>query len=337
MLAADEHGSTRIKNEYGFRIRVHERSSAANISSRIFRVKRIVLAVLFLAATICGFFAWRATRTLSNQQLIQSLPQARATHVFIDVDGLRKSGLLDLIAGSKSAEDPDYRAFVDQTGLDYRTDLDAVAAAFSEGNTYLALRGRFQWNKLAAYAQAHGGKCDALKVCSLPATRSGAFISFLLLRPAVLAMAVSTDEHGVNMIGPQDWRKPPHLPSEPVWISVPSFVLTGANLVPGTHAFLEPLSQAQDVTFAVGAAPNGFQIRLEAVCATPEIAELLTRRLSATTDMLKKMLEREHMTPSPNDVSAVLTAGTFSQQNDRVTGTWPVARAFIESLASKAQ
>lgn len=296
-------------------------------------MKKLALAALFLAATIGGYFAWRATRTLNNQQLIQSLPQARATHVFIDVDGLRKSGLLDMIAGSKSAEDPDYKAFVEQTGLDYRTDLDAVAAAFSEGNTYLALRGRFKWNKLAAYAQAHGGKCDGLKVCSLPASRSGAFISFLLLRPAVLAMAVSTDEHGVNMIGPQDWRKPPHLPAEPVWISVPSFALSEANLAAGTHAFLEPLSQAQDVTFAVGAAQKGFQIRLEAVCATPEIAELLTRRLSATTDMLKKMLERDHMTPTPSDLTAVLTSGTFSQQNARVTGTWPLDRAFIESLA----
>jgi hypothetical protein len=289
--------------------------------------------LLLFGATVGGYFAWRSARTFSNQQLIQSLPQARATHVFIDIDGLRKSGILDMIAGSKSAEDPDYKTFVDQTGLDYRTDLDAIAAAFSEGNTYLALRGRFKWNKLAAYAQSHGGKCDAQKVCSLPATRSGAFISFLLLRPAVLALAVSNDEHGVNMIGLQAWRKPPHLPTEPVWISVPSFALSEANLAPGTHAFLEPLSQAQDVTFAVGSAPKDFQIRLEAVCGTPEIAELLTRRLSATTDMLKKMLERDHMTPSPNDLSGVLISGTFSQQNARVTGTWPIARGFLESLA----
>lgn len=295
-------------------------------------MKKTALALLLLAATIGGFYAWRSARTLNNQQLIQSLPQARATHVFIDVDGLRKSGLLDLIAGSKSAEDPDYKSFVDQTGLDYRTDLDAVAAAFSEGNTYLALRGRFKWNKLAAYTQSHGGKC-ASTTCSLPASRSGYFISFLLLRPAVLAMAVANDEHGVNMIGPQAWRKPPHLPSEPVWISVPSFALSEANLASGTHAFLEPLSQAQDVTFAVGAAQKGFQIRLEAVCATPEIAELLTRRLSATTDMLKKMLERDHMTPNPNDLSGVLTAGTFSQRTDHVTGTWPIERGFLESLA----
>ena len=110
-------------------------------------MKRIILALLIAAAIGGGFFWWRTSRSFTNQQLIQSLPQARATHVFIDIDGLRRSGVLDLIAGSKSAEDPDYKTFVEQTGLDYRTDLDAVAAAFSEGNTYLAMRGRFNSKK----------------------------------------------------------------------------------------------------------------------------------------------------------------------------------------------
>jgi hypothetical protein len=297
-------------------------------------VKKTALALLLAAIVIGAALLWRASRTLNDQQLIQSLPQARATHVFINIDGLRRSGLLDLIAGSRSAEDPDYKTFVAETGLDYRTDLDAVAAAFAEGNTYMALRGNFTWKKLQAYAQSHGGKCTATpNVCSMPASRNGFFISFTPMRAKVLALSVSTDEHGVAMIGPQDWRKPPRLPQEPVWISVPSFALSEASLGAGTHAFLEPLSQAQDVTFAVGAAPKGFEVRLEAVCATPEIAELLTRRLSASTDLLKKMLDRDKMTPNPNDLSGVLTAGTFSQQRDHVTGAWPIDRGFIESLA----
>ena len=296
-------------------------------------MRKILTASFFLAVLLGGWRWWYTSRSFSNQQLIQSLPQARATHVFIDVDGLRRSGVLDLIAGSKSAEDPDYKTFVEQTGLDYRTDLDAVAAAFSEGNTYLALRGHFVWKKLATYAQSHGGKCEGAG-CSMPASRNGYFISFLPLRSTVLAMAVSTDEHGVSMIGLQEWRKPPRLPSEPVWISVPSYSLSDTNVGAGTHAFLEPLSAAQDVTFAVGTAPKGFQLRLEAVCATPEIAELMTRRLSASTDLLKKMLDREHMNPNANDLSGVLTSGTFSQQNERVTGNWPIDRSFLESLAN---
>lgn len=320
-----ENGSEAEKGQVG--------TSGGAGSRPAFGVRSVALLVLLLAAASGAFYWWRTARTFTNQQLIQSLPQARATHVFIDVGGLRSAGVLDLIAGSKSAEDPEYKAFADQTGLDYRTDLDAVAAAFSEGNTYFALRGHFVWKKLAAYAQSHGGNCEAT-LCAMPASRSGYFISFLPLRPTVLAMAVSTDEHGVSMIGPQDWRKAPHLPAEPVWISVPSYALSDTNLAAGTHAFLEPLSQAQDVTFAVGSAPKGFQLRVEAVCATPEIAELMTRRLSASTDLLRKMLDREHMKANPNDLSGVLTSGKFSQQNERVTGTWPIERGFIESLAN---
>ena len=67
-------------------------------------MKQTALALLVLVAAIGGAYWWRASRTLNDQQLIQSLPQARATHVFIDVDGLRRSGMLDLIAGSKSAD-----------------------------------------------------------------------------------------------------------------------------------------------------------------------------------------------------------------------------------------
>ena len=51
--------------------------------------------------------------------------------------------------------------------------------------------------------------------------------------------------------------------------------------------------------------------------------------------LLKKMLEREHMTPNANDLSGVLTAGTFSQQNERVTGIWPIERGFLESLLNR--
>ncbi len=294
-------------------------------------MKKTALALLLAAGTVAGFLVWRSTRTFNDARLLQCLPQARATHVFVDLDKLRRGGVLDLIAGSKSAEDADYKAFLTHTGLDYRTDIDAIAAAFSEGNTYLAMRGRFDWKKLSAYVVRQGGKC-ADPICSMPATRPGYYISLMPLRPAVLAIAVSTDERGVKMIGLQDWRKPPLLPSEPVWISVPSFALSDANLGAGTHAFLEPLSQAQQVTFAAGPAGGAFEIRVEAVCGTPEIAELMTRRLSASTDMLKKMLEREHLTANPDDLSGVLAAGAFSQQKERVTGRWPITRGFLASM-----
>jgi hypothetical protein len=292
------------------------------------------LVVLFCAGVL-GIVRWRSmSRQFDAAALIQCLPPDQATHVYIDIAALRNAGILDLIAGSKATEEPDYRRFVDQTGLDYRTDLDAVAAAFLHGDTYIAVRGRFDWKKLNEYARAQGGSC-LNAVCTMPASVPGRHISFYPLHSDVLAMAVSAQERGVNMVGPNQWKTPPQLPPEPVWISAPSYVFADVkNLPEGTHSFLGPLAQAQKVTFAVGPQGKQLQIRVEVLCGTPEAAAALAHQLIESTDLLKKMLDRDHMTPNPKDLSAVLIGGKFEAQDKRVTGTWPMDRGFVEALAS---
>jgi hypothetical protein len=284
-----------------------------------------------------GYAYWRgAFHAFSAADLVESLPPDPATNVYIDVDVLRRGGLLNLIAGSKAAEETDYRKFVDQTGFDYRTDLDAVAAAFFHNDVYFALRGRFQWKKLAQYAGVQGGRC-AGAICSMPGSAPDRHISFYQLKPGVLALAVSVAELGVNMIGPKQWKTAPKLPAEPVWVSAPSFAFTDVKDLPaGTHAFLSPLARAQHVTFAVGPAEKGpgFRLRLEVACDSPETALAVSAQLTKTTDLLKKMLERDHMTPNKSDLSGVLVAGNFEQKEKTVLGTWPLDAGFVESLAS---
>ena len=278
---------------------------------------------------------WRhAGRPISAADLIQYLPPDQAAHVYIDASVLRSSGLLDLLAGSKATEEPDYRRFVEQTGFDYRTDLNAIAAAFLHGNTYLALRGRFQWNRLNEYARSQGGNCRNA-VCTMPGASPDRHISFYPIRSDTLALAISTEERGSDMIGPTRWRNPPRLPGEPVWISVPSYMFGDVASMPsGTSSFLRPLAQAQEITFAVGPKDQQLQIRLEVMSATPEAAAALATQLSSTTELLKKMLARDHLTPNPRDLSGVLVAGRFQQQDRLVTGTWPVERGFVEALAA---
>lgn len=98
-----------------------------------------------LISVAVGAFWWRSSRAFTASDLLQSLPEDRATHLYIDVAALRKAGVLDLIAGSAAEEESDYRTFVKQTGFNYRNDLNAVAAAFIGDNTYFALRGKFDW------------------------------------------------------------------------------------------------------------------------------------------------------------------------------------------------
>ena len=177
----------------------------------------------------------------------------------------------------------------------------------------------------------------------MPASQPERHISFYPLRSDVLGIAVSTEERGVVLIGPGQWKNPPRLPPEPVWISTPSYVFSDVKDLPeGTHSFFSPLAQAKEVTFAIGpvgverggAADGGLSVRLEVTCYSPAAAGALAKQLTQTTELLKSMIEREHMTSNPNDLSGVLVAGSFEQQDQRVIGKWPIARGFVEALLS---
>ena len=49
--------------------------------------------------------------------------------------------LLDLIAGSRAAEEFEYKTFVTQSGFNYREHLDTVLASFQRDQAYLLLGG----------------------------------------------------------------------------------------------------------------------------------------------------------------------------------------------------
>jgi hypothetical protein len=295
---------------------------------------QLALLVIALCAAALLFTRWRTGRELTARNLVQYLPPDRSVHVYIDIAALRGGGLIDLLAGSKAEEEPDYRRFVEQTGFDYRSDLDAVAAAFLGSDVYMVLRGHFDWKRLKEYALAQGGECRNA-VCSMPGSAPERNISYYPIRSDVLGLAVAREQQGTNMIGPEQWKNPPPLPPEPVWISAPSYMFTDVSGLPaGTHSFLSPLAQAQEVTFAIGPQGPRFQIRAEAVCASPQAAADLANQLTSTTDLLRKMIAREHMTPNPRDLSGVLVGGSFEHQDRKVTGVWPVERGAIEALAA---
>ena len=119
---------------------------------------QLAAIVILICAGMVGLIRWRiVSRSMDPAGMIQCLPQEQATHLYIDVDALRRAGIVDLLAGPKTAEEPDYRKFVDLTGFDYRTDLDAVGAAFWHSGAYFVVRGRFAWKQLAEYAPRRAG------------------------------------------------------------------------------------------------------------------------------------------------------------------------------------
>ena len=292
---------------------------------------------MLLAGVLMGSGAyWWYARPYDAAKLLQCLPQERSLHVYLDVAMLRSAGILDLIAGSKNAEDPDYKKFIEETGCDYRTDLDAVAAGFHDGDEAFAVRGRFHWDRLSQYAVAHGGQCkDSL--CSMPASQPGRTISFYPMRTGVLALAVSRDPQAANTIAPGAWKTVPKIPAAAVWVSAPPFVFSDPNsFITGTRSFFSPLALARGTTFTLGPgqADKSYDLRMMVDCTSPENAADLASQLSKTTDLLKKMLDRDKMTPNPADLSGVLVAGRFEAQQSLVTGQWSIDRSFLESLAA---
>lgn len=282
---------------------------------------------------------WSERRAPSDAAtLVQALPEDRSVHLFVDLGMLREAGFLDFFTGAKTPEEPDYRKFVDDTGFDYRLDLDAVAAAFSGGNLYLTARGQFEWSRLTAYAQAQGGQCQN-SICQMPATRPDRSISFYPLRRNVLALAVAAEPRGVIMISPGHWRVPPDIPAVPVWVSAPPAKLADVSSLPsGSRSFLSPLSQTRGAVFTLGpTSPSteaGFELRLRAATDSAAVAADIAGQLTATTDLLRKMLVRDNLKAAPADLTSVLTSGRFVANNNDLSGVWSIDRRFLDKLLS---
>jgi hypothetical protein len=298
-------------------------------------------AIAAVLGVILGGWAYRFyTRPYDAVRLMQCLPSDRSLHVYLSMGLLRSAGILDLLAGSQGAEEADYKKFVEQTGFDYRTDLDAVAAGFRDGDEYFAVQGRFKWNQLAGYAQSHQGKCQdeqGANMCSMPANQPGRTISFMLLRRDVLALAVARDPQAFRLVFPGFWKDPPTIPTAAIWVSAPPFVFADAkNLPAGLAPFRTQLTQARSTVFTLGPSQDqkAFELRMTVDCATPDDALKMASQLSSVTDLLKKMLDRDKLKPAAGDLSGVLVTGRFEAQKDQVTGAWPIDRKFIESLVS---
>ncbi|HTM51970.1 MAG TPA: hypothetical protein VL285_24915 [Bryobacteraceae bacterium] len=306
---------------------------------------KIGAALAAVLGVVLGVWAyWFYSRPYDAARLVQCLPSDRSLHAYLNVGLLRTAGILDLLAGSQGAEEPDYQKFVEQTGFNYRTDLDAVAAGFRDGDEYFAAQGRFKWDRLAGYAQSHQGKCEAAQraaVCSMPASQAGKTISFSLLRRDVLALAVARDPQGSRVIFPGFWKDPPQIPTAAVWVSAPPYIFADAKTLPaGLGPFRTQLAQARNTVFTLGpssdqkADQKAFELRMMVDCTTPDDATKMAGQFSSVTDLLKKMLHRDNLKPAPADLTGILVSGHFEAQKGQVIGTWPIERKFIESLVS---
>jgi hypothetical protein len=294
-----------------------------------------VVLVAVCAALVTGIYKYRMRGTSNPVALISNLPSAHATVVYLDVDAIRRSGLLNMIAGSKAAQELEYQQFVDETLFDYRQDLDSLAAAFRDDQVFIALRGRFHWKNLMDYAVRQGGSCHN-SFCAMPASQPRRWISFYPIKPDLMAMAVSADDSAAYQIMHKSGKLTVPTFSQPVWMMVPASALRNSDaLPPGTKPFASALVEATDeIVFTIGPDGDRLTLSLNALCRDAQTASTLFESFEKTTGTLRKWLAREHQQPNAQDWSGLLAGGSFRRENQRVFGQWPMSRAFVEAQFS---
>ncbi|HVV46316.1 MAG TPA: hypothetical protein VHC72_13980 [Bryobacteraceae bacterium] len=296
--------------------------------------KRVTLAALAVLLLIGGGAVWlriEANRAFFDPRLLLSrFPAEDALAISIDFTKLRAAGLL---AGSKTALEPDYKQFVDGTGFDYKRDLDSVVASFSRSGNFFIARGRFDWAKLQDYAMRQGGSCYR-DLCRLQGSRPERHISFLPLRNNVIALAVSTSDLAATRLTKTGPPVTAAIPSAPVWISVPGAELRRQDaLPPQMHYMLSALASAERILITVGPGSAGIEAHMEATCRSEDDARLLASQLRTTTAMIKEALEQDK-NAAGDELAAFLTSGTFDQKDRRVTGMWPVRTSLLDALTA---
>lgn len=295
--------------------------------------------ILLCVAVLAGLYIWRTRSGATPAEMAAYLPTGDSLLVYMDLDAMRHSGLLDTLAGAKGAEDADYRQFIDQTGFDYREDLNALAVAIRENpatherDAYAVARGNFDWDRIAAYSGSHGGQCSG-GFCRVPASQPHRFVSFYRIRKHLLALAVSADQWAALLIthgpGPRDAAD---LPGQPVWMLAPASALQSEGLFPeGTRAYASALRGAERVALTLGPQGDHLALSLDVTCGSVDQASALVVQLEQLTETLRTWIAREHTRPNPGDLSGVLTSGTFRREDRRVFGSWPIAKEFIRAV-----
>lgn len=301
------------------------------------RLRPIPLSIglLVLCAAVVVWVEFRRSSfDDSEASLVRHLPTRDAIHFFVDLRTIRTAGLMQTLAGSKTAQETDYQTFIDETKFDYTRDIDAIMGCVQPGKLSTLMRGRFDWNQLRRYAESKGGQCMN-GFCSVESKHAGRFVSFFALAPNVLAMVVGDSQWGAYSLRDRreplpDFVPPPHA----AWVTVDAQTLRGQPSLPdGMKAFVGALRDARRITISVTGRGDGFEAVLDAPCDDAAKAAAASAGLVDLTALLKKFLAREKQTPSPRDLSGVLTGGQFRAEDRRVTGRWPIERAFLETLS----
>ena len=303
------------------------------MTGRIRNVALIVVVIAAIVAAAAGIYYFKFGRAVSADSLMASLPGKDGAVAVVDIRALRMAGVLNSVGGAGVPEEADYKAFVAVTHFNYRDDLDLIAASYRNGDVYALAAGRFDWASLRNYALTQSGNCSE-DVCTMLSSQPGRTISFFPFSAGVMALTVSRDSNAAAAFrGSQGPVARKIAKKQPLYISFPGALLKGGDKGPaGTKLFSKILESAERVDFTFGQKGSGFELSMDAACASEKDAEAALNQFDGVTEIMRKYFARVNQTPGPKDLSGVLTSGIFRRAGASVHGVWPIERGFLENL-----
>jgi hypothetical protein len=303
------------------------------------QTKPWLIFLLIALVTLLSFYGldrYQHRFVRSDRDLLHLLPGGDATFFYAQVDALRRAGLLNVVAGSKKAEDPEYQTFVRATGFDYSRDVDAIAGSARQEDVLLAAKGRFDWSRIRAYVRAHGGQCAGDR-CQLPANKPGNWVDLVRIQPNVMGVGLGKQNTLAGLIHPGQDGIDEYISSDPVWVKLaPRLLKNPAELPVALRIFAISMESAETVVIALAPphrdSSDAFEIKLSAQCPVAATAETVRSQLEIDTKMLKLELAHEHEQPNPADLTGLMTSGRFSTNGKEVGGEWPVSKELVKAL-----
>jgi hypothetical protein len=293
---------------------------------------QLILLIALLCGATVGGMVWYRSRTLTPGASLRRMPMEDTLVLWIDFAALRHDGLLQLLAGAKAGQDPEYQTFVRQTRFDYMHDLDSAMAAFAPTGNFFLVKGRFDWKSLRNYVEQVNGSC-LNTLCRVNGSGLDRRISFFPVRRDLMAMAASPDGWAALRLSTARPEPDPPVPNAPVWLAFPGSLLkSNKNLPDGARPFARSMEGALSVTISFAPERDRLAARLDVRCKSDREATAAAAQLTEATQLLRSLIARENLKPNPADPSGVLAAGAFHAEGAHVAGVWPIAREFIQSL-----
>ena len=273
------------------------------------RTWQVLVSVLALCALVLGWLGWSRVRASGTaEELLRHAPANAEIYAFLDVDLLRRTGVLDRLAGARGHEEAEYQRFVTQSGFNYRQHLDAVVLARRGKAQYAVIAGRFDAAKLEAYALASTGVCTA-GYCYVPGAPP---LSFVPIRAGLYAFASGTGDARELLPKRASGVKGEFLGS-PVW---------AAGLGPAEVPLLRALPGVERLSlWLTPRLPAVLEVRFALETRDEQSAVAMARDLGGLAKV--------------GELAQYLKDSQFAAEGKSVKGRLPVAMSLLESLVGR--